>query len=85
MSVSDRLPTMTDADLQTLKANAERLQTSGVPAQQRAAVELLPLIEAELAGRPAKAARTVRAVKPVSAVKAAKPAKKTKAAAQAAE
>lgn len=75
MSMSDRLPTMSDKDLQTLKANAERLQTAGVPAQQRAAADLLPLIEAEIAGRPAKA---VKAAKPKTT---AKPAKKPKAAA----
>lgn len=79
MSVSDHLPTMSDKDLQTLKGNALRLQTTGAPAQQRAAADLLPLIEAEIAGRPVKAAKPA---KPAKAARPAKSAKKTKAAAE---
>ena len=54
MSMIDRIPTMADADLATLLANARRLEDSGAPAQQKAAAEMLPLITAELAEREAR-------------------------------
>ena len=54
MSMSDRIPGMSDPDLATLHANAQRLEQSGAPAQQKAAAEMLPLIAAELAERESK-------------------------------
>ena len=55
MSMADRLPTMTDADLASLHANARRLETQGAtPGQQKAAADMLPLITAELAEREAR-------------------------------
>ncbi len=50
MAIGDKLSSMDDASLKTLKANASRLQFSG-GAQSEAALSLLPLIEAELAER----------------------------------
>lgn len=55
MAVADLLPTMAAPDLVTLRANAERWQAGSVPKQQAAAADLLPLIDAEMADRAAKA------------------------------
>ena len=55
MAVADMLPTMAAADLTTLRANALRWQAGEVAKQQAAAADLLPLIDAELADRAAKA------------------------------
>lgn len=73
MAVADMLPTMDDKALESLKANALRLQLEPEGARQKQAELLLPLIEAELAERearkPPKPARVVR--KKAPAVKAA--------------
>lgn len=77
MPLSDMIPTMSDADLKTLRANATRLQAHGVTTQQSAASEILPVIDAEIADRaarnpkPAKAApkpRKKKVVEPVDPV-----------------
>jgi len=47
MSLIEKLPTMTDAEVLNLLANAHRLQASGDERQQAAAAELLPALEAE--------------------------------------
>ncbi len=47
----DRVPQMTDDALATLNANALRLKDSGSVVQRTAAIELLPVIETELADR----------------------------------
>ena len=64
MAIADMLPTMSDAALTSLKANALRLQDEAESARQKQAVLLLPLIEAEMADReskkPPKPARVVR-------------------------
>lgn len=52
-----RLPSMSDAELATLHANATRLKESGTKAQQTGATMLLPEIEAERAKRPPPAVR----------------------------
>ena len=83
MSMVDRLPTMSDADLASLHENAKRLEAgAATPGQQKAAAEMLPLIAAELAEResrkPKKAAPKPRKV-------AAKKAPAKKAAAASAE
>lgn len=51
MEMADRLPTMDGTDLKNLLANCRRLEQSGSPQQQAAAAVLVPLVEAELAGR----------------------------------
>ena len=55
MAIADMLPTMAAPDLATLRANALRWSEGSVPKQQAAAADLLPLIDAELADRAAKA------------------------------
>lgn len=50
-SLAEKLPTMTDPDLATLRVNALRLVETGTVAQVRAADEILPLIQAEIAHR----------------------------------
>ena len=55
MSMVDRIPAMSDADLASLQANAQRLETTATtPGQQKAAAEMLPVIAAELAEREAR-------------------------------
>ena len=70
MAVADMLPTMDDKALESLKANALRLQEEPEGARQKQAEMLLPLIEAELAERearkPPKPARVVRMKAPVA-------------------
>ena len=77
MTMADRIPAMSDADLASLHANAQRLETSANPVQQKAATEMLPLITAELAERearkppkPAPKARKPRAKAAVAAASA---------------
>jgi hypothetical protein len=64
MSIADLLPTLDDAALANLRANAVRLQAGVEGDTQKRAASLLPLIEAELAERearkPPKPARVVR-------------------------
>ena len=55
MAIADMLPTMAAPDLATLRSNALRWSAGSVPKQQAAAADLLPLIDAELADRAAKA------------------------------
>jgi hypothetical protein len=59
MDVASKLPTMEEAALTVLRANAERLQRTGTKAQQTAASALMPAIEAEVAAR--RAAKLSRA------------------------
>ena len=55
MSMLDRIPGMSDADLANLHANAQRLETgAATPAQKQAAADMLPAITAELAEREAR-------------------------------
>ena len=69
MAIADMLPTMDDKALDSLKANALRLQDEPEGARQKQAEMLLPLIEAELAERearkPPKPVRVVRKKAPV--------------------
>jgi hypothetical protein len=59
LAIADLIPSLTDVELVNLKNNALRLSESGTPAQMAAAVEITPLVEAEMAERiarkPAKA------------------------------
>ena len=67
MAMADLIPTLDDEGLANLRANAQRLETSGVARQAEQASALLPLIDAELAERlsrvPPKAAPKPRAKK----------------------
>ena len=51
MDLADKLPHMTDDALQVLADNARRLAQADRAPDQSAAKALLPLIEAEIAGR----------------------------------
>lgn len=55
MTLLDRLPDMTDAEVTNLLANARRL-SEGADPRKDAAAEMLPALEAEATGR--AAART---------------------------
>jgi len=46
MTLIEKIPTMTDAEVANLLTNARRLQESGDERQQAAAAELLPALEA---------------------------------------
>lgn len=60
-TMAEMLPVLDDKELVTLRSNAQRLEQSATEAKQRtAAAELLPLIEAEIADRKAKAPPPVR-------------------------
>lgn len=68
MSMAARLPTMADADLASLRANALRLFETGSAKQKTQAEELIPLVEAEvqarIAAKPPKKAPVKRVAKP---------------------
>jgi len=51
MAINDKFPTMSDVDLKSLRANAERLEQSGTAGQKAEATRLLPLISAEIDAR----------------------------------
>ncbi len=51
MSLIDKIPTMSDAEVVNLLTNARRLQESGDERQQAAAAEILPLLEEIAANR----------------------------------
>ncbi|MBY0565353.1 MAG: hypothetical protein K2P58_14380 [Hyphomonadaceae bacterium] len=55
LPIEDRLGSYTDRELATLRANAERLAEQGSVKQKAEAEKLLPLLDAELADRKAKA------------------------------
>jgi hypothetical protein len=48
-----RIPSLEDSALSNLHDNADRLAKTGTKAQQAAATEILPALEAELAARKA--------------------------------
>ena len=71
MSMAARLPTMPDADLASLRANALRLFETGSAKQKTQAEELIPLVEAEVQARIAAKPPKKSAAKPrVSKAKA---------------
>jgi hypothetical protein len=74
--MADLIPQLDDKELATLHANALRLEGSGAKAMQKAAVDMLPLITAELEAR--------EAAKPKPEPKVRKTAPRKKAAAPAA-
>lgn len=56
MGIEQRIPDLTDKELETLQANAVRLAQSGTVQQRQQAETLLPLIDAAMQER--RAART---------------------------
>ena len=74
MDLATRLPSMTDQQLATMLGNAERLGQAGTNKQKGEAERLLPLIQAEIEERKARAP-----VKPVRRSRKAEPATKKKA------
>ena len=75
MSIDERIPGYSDKELASLRANAERLAVSGTVMQKAEAERLMPLVDAELAGRKARAPAKV--AKKATAKKAAAKPKKT--------
>jgi len=55
LSVIDLIPVLGDKELATLRSNATRLAETGDLARRTRAAEMIPLIDAELADRKAKA------------------------------
>lgn len=51
MTIGDRIPDLSDKELESLHANAVRLKESGSVRQQQQAEELLPLLGVALEGR----------------------------------
>lgn len=54
MTLLDKIPTMTDAEVLNLLSNARRLQETGDERQKSAAAELLPALEAAATERHAE-------------------------------
>ncbi len=55
MSIDERIPSLSDKELASLKDNAARLGLSGSVRQKSESERLTPLIDAELAERKARA------------------------------
>lgn len=90
MAIDDRIPEMTDKELDNLRVNAERLAQSGSPAQKAEAARLAPIIESALAARKvtnaaAAAEKKVARQQTLADARAKKAAAKKAAAAEAAE
>lgn len=51
MAIADMIPTMSDIDLASLRVNAGRIEATAEGVKRQAAVDLIPLIEAEQAAR----------------------------------
>ncbi len=64
--LAQKIPAMSDADLKSLRINAERLLVQGSAVQVTTAQEILPLIDAQLAANAA-------APKPIAPPKPRKP------------
>ena len=63
MDVAEKLPSLTDQQLAIMRANAERLGQAGTNKQQGEAARLLPLIQAEIDERKARAPAKPKAVR----------------------
>ncbi len=68
MAMADLIPTLDDEGLANLRANAQRLEASGIARQQAQASALLPLIDAELAERLLRAPPKVAKARAAKAV-----------------
>jgi hypothetical protein len=51
MAIADRIPDLSEKELESLRANAERLKETGSAIQRQQAEELLPLLGAALEER----------------------------------
>jgi hypothetical protein len=51
MKVLEQIPAMTDAELATLRSNAERLSKAGTAAQKQAAASVLETVNAQIGQR----------------------------------
>lgn len=51
MTIEDRIPEMTDKELENLHGNATRLAQAGASKQQAEAIRLLPIIDAAMVAR----------------------------------
>ncbi len=60
MDLSEKLPSMTDLELQNLLKNADRIILSGKPKQSEEAARLVPLIKSEQDVRAARKPAPVR-------------------------
>ena len=69
MAMADIIPQLGDKELGNLHANAMRLESTGAPAQQKAAAEMLPLITAELEAREARKPKPAPRAKKTAAKK----------------
>jgi hypothetical protein len=67
IAIEDRIPDLTDKELERLHANAVRLAQSGTPAQREQAERLLPLVRAALEARTAARAATQRKTRAATA------------------
>jgi hypothetical protein len=69
MAIAEKIPSLDDASLVTLRGNAARLSEGAISARQKEAKQLLLVIDAELVERKMKARKPVKA-KPGAAPKA---------------
>ena len=60
MGLADKLPSMTDLELQNLHDNAARIASAGTQKQSEQAAQLLPFIKTEQEARAAKKPVPVR-------------------------
>ena len=63
MDMATRLPSLTEQQLATMLGNAERLNLAGTKKQKGEAARLMPLIQAEIDERKARAPAPVKAVR----------------------
>jgi hypothetical protein len=63
MDMATKLPSLTDQQLSTMLGNAERLGHAGTNKQKGEAARMMPLIQAELDERKARAPAPVKAVR----------------------
>ena len=63
MDIAERLPSLTDQQLAIMRANAERLAERGTNKQKAESARLLPLIDAEMADRKARAPAPAKVVR----------------------
>ncbi len=80
MAIADRIPDMNEKELESLRANAERLRLSGSAIQRQQAEELLPLLSVALEERRAARVATQAETRRVNTEKRATARKKAKAA-----
>lgn len=80
MAIADRIPEMSEKELESFRANAERLKDSGSAIQRQQAEELLPLLDAALVERRAERVAAQTETRRVNTEKRATARKKAKAA-----